>query len=64
MKETLNRISKEKDEYLEKYDQERRKSIELETRVKHVQTNHDKDITQLKLTISQISEENKNIIKQ
>jgi len=60
----LDRISKEKDELLEKCDQERRKSIDLETRIKYIQTNHDKDITSLKLKISQITEENKSIVKQ
>jgi len=60
----LERISKEKDELLEKCDQERRKSIDLETRIKYIQTNHDKDITSLKLKISQITEENKSIVKQ
>jgi len=29
-----------------------------------MQSNHDKDVTSLKLTISQISDENKNIVKQ
>lgn len=60
----MERISKEKDELLEKCDQERRKSIDLETRIKYIQTNHDKDITSLKLKISQITEENKSIVKQ
>jgi len=64
LRDTLERISKEKNEYLEKYDIEKRKSIELETRIKHMQSNHDKDVTSLKLTISQISDENKNIVKQ
>lgn len=64
LRETLERLGKEKDEYLDKYDKERRKSIELETRIKHLQSNHDKEMTSLKLTISQITEENKNIVKQ
>lgn len=64
LRDTLERISKEKNEYLEKYDIEKRKSIELETRIKHMQSNHDKDVTSFKLTISQISDENKNIVKQ